>query len=125
EMLAMIADTWTPLDIAHRKIDGLAPLLENTNVTYPGGIYRALGFRQQRFEDEIQVRMPNPEERELLHLSVGTPVGQHARVGIDQTGRRVRVLVSVWAGDRQRVTYELDVPEHAPAESAQSNKEGA
>lgn len=116
EMLAMIADTWTPIDIARKTIDGVAPLLDGANVVYPGGIYRALGFRQVRFEDEIQVRMPTPEETTLLHLPVGTPVGQHARVGVDETGRRVRVLVSVWAGDRQRVTYVLEVPHQAPKE---------
>jgi GntR family transcriptional regulator len=116
EMLVMIADTWTPIDIAQRTIDGVAPLLDRENVVYAGGIYRALGFRQVRFEDEIQVRMPTPEETNVLHLPVGTPVGQHARVGIDITGRRVRVLVSVWAGDRQRVTYTLEVPDHAPRE---------
>lgn len=114
EMLAMIADTWTPIEIARKQIDGVAPLLERSNVTYPGGIYRALGFRQVRFEDEIQSRMPTPEETELLRLPTGTPVGQHARVGIDKTGRRVRVLVSVFAGDRQRLTYELSIPENTP-----------
>lgn len=117
EILAMIADTWTPLDIARRKINGVAPLLAKSSVVYPGGIYRALGFRQVRFEDDIQVRMPTPEESVLLRLPPGTPVGQHARTGIDISGRRVRVLVSVWAGDRQRLRYELDVPDlGAPSE---------
>lgn len=116
EQLAMIADTWTPVDIARMEIDGVAPLLEPTSVVYPGGIYRALGFEQVRYLDEIQVRMPNPEEAALLRTQPGTPVGQHARVGIDATGRRVRVLVSVFAGDRQRLRYTLDVPHHRPEE---------
>jgi len=111
ENLAMIADTWTPTDIAEKEIDGTAPLLTQSNVVYPGGIYRALGFRQVKFVDDIQARMPTPEEGRLLHLPPGTPVGQHARTGIDASGRRVRVLISVWAGDRQRLKYELDVPE--------------
>lgn len=118
ERLAMIADTWTPLSIARLKIDGVAPLLQPTNVVYPGGIYRALGFRQVQFRDEIQVRMPTPEESDQLHVQPGTPVGQHARVGIDETGRRVRVLVSVFAGDRQRLRYDLDVPERRPDDGA-------
>lgn len=111
EQLAMIADTWTPVDIAHMEIDGVAPLLQETSVVYPGGIYRALGFRQIQFRDEIQVRMPTPEEADLLDVQPGTPVGQHARVGVDVTGRKVRVLVSVFPGDRQRLRYDLDVPE--------------
>ncbi|WP_428962598.1 GntR family transcriptional regulator [Micromonospora fluostatini] len=117
EQLAMIADTWTPVDIARMEIDGVAPLLQETNVVYPGGIYRALGFRQVHYKDEIQVRMPTPDEAALLDVQPGTPVGQHARVGIDSTGRRVRVLVSTFAGDRQLLRYELDVPERRPTQA--------
>jgi GntR family transcriptional regulator len=114
ERLAMIADTWTPVAIARKEIDGTAPLLEERNVVVPGGIYRALGYEQVRYEDEIQVRMPTPEEVDLLDAEPGTPVGQHARVGIDVSGQRVRVLVSVFAGDLLRVRYCLDVPERRP-----------
>ncbi|WP_433308078.1 GntR family transcriptional regulator (plasmid) [Actinoplanes sp. CA-030573] len=115
EQLAMIADTWTPVDIARLEIDGVAPLMEESSVVYPGGIYRALGFRQVRYEDDIQARMPTPEEADLLAVQPGTPVGQHARVGVDASGRRVRVLISVFAGDRQRLRYTLDVPSQRPA----------
>lgn len=115
EQLAMIADTWTPLDIANMEIDGVAPLRRVENVVYPGGIYRALGFRQVHFSDEITVRMPTPEEARLLDQQPGTPVGQHARVGIDATGRRVRVLLSVFSGDALRLKYDLPVPETRPA----------
>jgi len=121
EMVAMIADTWTPADIAHQEINGFAPLMSAEDVTLPGGIYHALGFRQVRFIDNIEVRMPTTEEAELMHLPAGTPVGQHARIGIDETGRRVRVLVQTWAGDRQVITYGFDVPERrlpADGESA-------
>lgn len=62
--------------------------------------------------------MPTPEESDQLHVQPGTPVGQHARVGIDDAGRRVRVLVSVLAGDRQRLRYDLDVPERRPDDGA-------
>ncbi|MBF6284476.1 GntR family transcriptional regulator (plasmid) [Nocardia farcinica] len=115
EQLAMIADTWTPLDIANLEIDGVAPLRVESNVVYPGGIYRALGFRQVQFSDEITVRMPEPDEADLLDQQPGTPVGQHARVGIDVTGRRVRVLLSVFSGDALRLRYDLPVPENRPA----------
>lgn len=55
--------------------------------------------------------MPTDAEAELMDLKPGTPVGQHARVGVDQNGRRVRVLVQTWAGDRQVITYDMPVPE--------------
>ncbi|GAA0573391.1 GntR family transcriptional regulator [Kribbella sandramycini] len=111
ERVAMIADTWTPPDIAYKMIDGRAPLMNPGDTTLPGGIYYALGFRQVRFIDNIEVRMPTTEEAELMALSPTTAVGQHARIGIDETGRRVRVLIHIWAGDRQVITYDLPVPE--------------
>lgn len=111
EALAMIADTWTPLDIAQQRIDGVAPLLSPDDVTLPGGIYHALGYRQVRFMDSIEVRMPTAEESRLMDLPPGTPVGQVSRIGVDVSGRRVRVLVHVWASDRQIVTYDHPVPE--------------
>lgn len=114
ERVALIADTWTPVDIARMEIDGVAPLLQEHSVVYPGGIYRTLGFRQVRYEDEIQVRMPSPDEADLLRMEPGTPVGQHARVGIDTSGRRVRVLISTFAGDLLRARYCLDVPDARP-----------
>lgn len=114
EQLAMVADTWTPLDIANLEIDGVAPLRAANNVVYPGGIYRALGFNQVQFSDEITIRMPTPEEATLLDQQPGTPVGQHARVGIDATGRRVRVLLSVFSGDALRLRYDLRVPDTRP-----------
>jgi GntR family transcriptional regulator len=111
ERVAMIADTWTPPDIAYKLIDGRAPLMSPDDITLPGGIYHALGFRQVRFIDHIEVRMPTAEEAELMSLSPGTAVGQHARIGIDDTGRHVRVLIQIWAGDRQVITYDFPVPE--------------
>ena len=105
----MIADSWFPEDIANRRIDGIAPFLEERDITLPGGIVRAVGIRQVKFVDEIRVRMPTDEEVTLLSLPSGTPVGEHARVGIDDNGRRIRVLASVFAGDRQYVRYELPV----------------
>ncbi|WP_197521675.1 GntR family transcriptional regulator [Nocardia sp. 852002-20019_SCH5090214] len=123
EQLAMIADTWTPLDIANMEIDGVAVLRCKENVVVPGGIYRALGFRQVHFADEITVRMPEPDEAELLEQQPGTPVGQHARVGIDATGRRVRVLLSVFSGDALRLHYDLHVPENRPATNGTTSLE--
>lgn len=120
ETLAMIADTWTPVDIAQMKINGVAPLLTNADVTLPGGIYHALGFRQVQFLDQIDARMPTDEEAELMDLPPGTAVGQHARIGIDQTGRRVRVLIQTWAGDRQVITYALPVPERRLPDSIET-----
>lgn len=107
-----IADSWFPQDIADREceIDGqrVKPILADHDVTVPGGFVRAIGLTQTRFLDEIRVRMPDPEETRLLDVPTGVPIGEHARVGIDDTGRRVRVMVSVFPGNRLHLAYELE-----------------
>ncbi|MGH3889400.1 MAG: UTRA domain-containing protein [Pseudonocardiaceae bacterium] len=105
----MLADSWFPQDVAERKVDEITPLLKERDITMPGGIIRSLGIRQVKFVDKIRARMPTDDEVNLLALPSGTPVGEHARVGLDDHGRRIRVLVSVFAGDRQFVRYELPV----------------
>lgn len=119
-VLAMIADTWTPYDIAEMKVDGVAPLLSSDDVTLPGGIYHALGFRQVTFLDYIEAGIPTDDEVALMDLPPGTAVGRHARVGVDQSGRRVRVLVQTWAGDKQVITYTMPVPERRLPGSTQT-----
>lgn len=115
EIPLMLADTWTPEDVAQRTLvdengEKYAPLLAERDVTVTGGIIRSIGINQVEFEDLIVPRMPTEEEAEALDLDPGSPVGEHARIGIDETGRRVRVLVSVWAGERQVLRYRLPVP---------------
>ncbi|MBB3053517.1 GntR family transcriptional regulator [Prauserella isguenensis] len=112
EMPVMLADTWAPEDVAVRTVTGedgqeFAPFLVERDVVVTGGIFRAIGCEQREFEDRIVPRMPTPDEVELLDLQPGSPVGQHARIGIDHSGRRVRVLVSTWVGERQVLRYRL------------------
>lgn len=115
EMPVMLADTWAPEDIAQRTLfddDGMpyAPLLAERDVVVRGGIIRAIGIEQREFDDLIIPRMPTPEETGLLDLEPGSPVGQQARIGIDENDRPIRVLLSVWAGERQVLRYRLPVP---------------
>lgn len=105
----MLADSWFAEDVASRTVDGVAPLLEERDITMPGGIIRSIGINQVKFVGEIRSRMPSDDEMGLLALPAGTPVGEHARIGIDENGRRIRVLSSVFAGDKQFVRYELPV----------------
>lgn len=112
EMPVMLADTWMPEDIAKLTTTDengaeFAPLLAERDVVLPGGIFRALGFNQREYEDRIVPRMPTPDEAEMLELQPGSPVGQHSRIGIDESGRHIRVLVSTWAGERQVLRYRL------------------
>lgn len=115
-----IADTWLPPDVAERTCTvtdpdnpdatlTVAPFLEEKDVVLPGGIVAAIGIRQVIADDLIRVRMPTHDEAKLLRI-VGTdwyPVGEHIRVGIDDTGRRVRALISVFPGHRLYLRYQL------------------
>lgn len=107
-----IADSWFPADIAELEceVDGrmVKPVMVESDVVVEGGFVRAMGITQVRFLDEIRVRMPSPDEEALLDVGPGTPVGEHARVGIDDTGRRIRVIVSVFPGSRMYLAYELE-----------------
>ncbi len=56
--------------------------------------------------DELTTRMPTPEEVTALQLGTGTPVLVYVRTGY--TPRRpVRVTRTVFAGDRNRVIYDV------------------
>lgn len=107
-----IADSWFPPDIADREceVDGqrVKPIMVERDIAVAGGFVRAIGVHQVEFRDEVRVRMPSPEEAQLLKLGTGSPVGEHARVGIDDQGRRVRVIVSVFPGNRMYLAYTLE-----------------
>lgn len=106
----IIADSWFPEDIATREAEGFAPLMAEHNVTMRGGIMRAIGVHQVTFIDEIRARMPSDEEIRLLSLPPGTAVLEHARVGFEEDGRRIRVIVNVIDSNSQYLKYVLDVP---------------
>nr|WP_167305432.1 GntR family transcriptional regulator [Saccharomonospora piscinae] len=114
EMPVMIADAYLTEEVARRTttdVDGteFAPALTERDVVLPAGFLRSIGVHQARHEDWITPRMPTEDEIRLLDLHPGTPVGEHSRVGYDADDRPVRVLVSVWPGDRQIVRYDLPV----------------
>jgi GntR family transcriptional regulator len=107
-----IADTWLPDDIANRTIElngeQIAPFLEERDIAVPQGLVRAVGIVQLLADDQIMSRMPAKEEASLLNISdIGSPVIEHIRVGIDDQGRRVRVLISVSPGHRLCLKYRL------------------
>jgi GntR family transcriptional regulator len=56
--------------------------------------------------DEITTRMPTPEEAQTLNLGSGVPVLIYARTAYTKQ-RPVRLTETVFAGDRNRLVYEL------------------
>ncbi|MYV66855.1 UTRA domain-containing protein [Streptomyces sp. SID2131] len=84
------------------------PLMDQGDVSMPGGILASIGHPQLHVRDEITIRMPSPEESEQLQLPPGTPVAEHVRIGYGEAGP-VRVMVTIAPGDRHRLVYEMDV----------------
>lgn len=107
DVAVAIADTWVKEEIARMEINGSAPLLAEGDVTLPGGIFRSLGFTTTELDDEITVRMPTPEESDLLNLPMGSPVGQVDRVSLDSDGTPIRLLSTVFPGHRLKLHYRL------------------
>ncbi|MET9097401.1 GntR family transcriptional regulator [Streptomyces cyaneofuscatus] len=85
-----------------------SPLMEERDVSLPGGILASIGHPQVRIRDEITIRMPQPEESEALKLPPGTPVAEHVRIGYGDS-RPVRVMVTIAPGDRHKLVYEMEV----------------
>jgi len=56
--------------------------------------------------DEITTRMPTPEETDTLDLGIGVPVLVYARTAYTKA-RPVRLTETVFAGDRNRLVYEM------------------
>lgn len=63
---------------------------------------RALRQRAATFT----TRMPTPEEARELGLGTGTPVLVYVRTA-HTTERPLRLVVTIFVGDRNRVVYEL------------------
>jgi GntR family transcriptional regulator len=67
--------------------------------------------RIDRFVEDIELRMPHPEEAEQLAIPPGVPVARIMRTLYDPSGRPLEVLVSLLPGDRYLLRYVIDVPE--------------
>jgi GntR family transcriptional regulator len=58
------------------------------------------------YTDELTARMPTPDEARRLDVGAGTPVLVYARTTYSTT-RPLRLTLTIFAGDRNRVVYEL------------------
>lgn len=97
-----IQNTWYPMDIA-----------ENTRIIEPYDIDEgttryldSLGHKQVGYWDEWTTRMPTPDEARKLEIGPGTPVLVCYRTGYTSE-RPIRVTETIFAGDRNRIVYEI------------------
>ncbi|MFH8410721.1 GntR family transcriptional regulator [Streptomyces sp. NPDC018019] len=105
-----LMETYYPVDIAEgtriaepRPIKGGAhSLIEDSE----GPIAR----RIVQFVEDLEARMPTPEEARELDISPGVPLVRTLRTAYDATGRAIEVLVVRVAADRHMFRYVIDVP---------------
>lgn len=78
--------------------------------TGPGGIYarlEELGHTLSHFTEEIDARMPTPDESKALALPPGVPVIHLVRVAYDTDSRPVEVCDTVMASDAFVLSYDF------------------
>lgn len=78
--------------------------------TGPGGIYARIedkGFTLARFTEQIEARMPTPEEARLLHVREGVPVFRLIRTAFTEEGQAVEVCDTVMVSEAFILEYEL------------------
>ena len=99
-----IADSYYP----KKMVDGSA--VESPK-DIPEGVSRVLvglGYVQTKAVDEIEVRMPTPDEQRRLQLGIGVPVAVHRVTTFTADGTPVRCSINVLPGDRHVIIYERE-----------------
>ena len=97
-----LQDSSYPMDVAQE-----CGLLAPYDITR--GTIRVMaehGYVEVGHVDEITTRMPTPEEAHTLDLATGVPVLMYIRTAYTKN-RPVRLTETIFAGDRNRVAYEL------------------
>jgi GntR family transcriptional regulator len=98
-----LADSYVPASIAR----GTALYNEDSG---PGGTYARIeeqGHRLVRAQEELQARLPSPEEQRLLRLAPGLPVVHLIRTAYDADGVPVEVFDSVVNADSHVFVYDF------------------
>lgn len=74
----------------------------------PAALLSNAGHDPVRIMDRIRLRMPTPDERDILRMPPGVPVAVHLRTPYDEAGTPVRVTVTILPGDRWTLEYEVN-----------------
>lgn len=92
-------------------------LVQGSEIVNPADIVRGasevlteLGYEQVRAIDEIEARMPLPEEAARLELGPGTPVAVHCQTGYAKDDKPVRYTVNVLVGSKHVILFERAKP---------------
>jgi GntR family transcriptional regulator len=92
-----------------------AELVEGSEVTQPdtgpGGVYARLGdlgHAPAHFTEEVQARMPHPEEAKLLGLPAGTPVIVVSRTAYTAGGTPIELNIMILDAASYVLQYDFD-----------------
>jgi GntR family transcriptional regulator len=96
-------DTYYPREIA-----------EGTAIMHPADVTQGtialmkdLGYEQVLHRDDLETRMPTPDEADQLSIPPGVPVLVQYRTGYTAALRPVKLTITVWPGDRTTLVYEV------------------
>jgi GntR family transcriptional regulator len=95
-------DTYYPRSIA----EGTAIMLPADVTQGTIALMRDLGYVQVRYTDELEARMPTPDQAQRLAIPAGVPVMVQYRTGFTESGP-VKLTITVWPGDRSRLVWEF------------------
>lgn len=98
-----INDSYYPKDIAYGT-----PIMEPADI--PQGVIalmRDMGYEQVWYRDDLETRMPDPDEADRLQIPPGVPVLVQYRTGYTEEGRAVKVTITIWPGDRTSLIYDF------------------
>lgn len=99
-------DSFYPFELVQgSEIVNPADVAHGTNQTLTN-----LGYEQVRAIDEIEARMPLPDEATRLELGPGTPVALHRVTGYTADDRPVRHTVNVLVGSKHVIVFERAKP---------------
>lgn len=92
-------------------------LVQGTEIVNPADVARGtnkalaeLGYEQVRAIDEIEARMPLPDEATRLGLGPGNPVTVHSVTGYTADNAPVRHTVNVLIGSKHIILFERERP---------------
>jgi DNA-binding GntR family transcriptional regulator len=104
-----INDTFFPLELVQgSEIVNPADVARGTNQ-----VLTDLGYEQVRAIDELEARMPLPDEASRLELGPGSPVMVHRLTGYTAEDRPVRHTMNVLIGSKHVVIFERTKPAEA------------
>lgn len=103
----------------------MADNIEEGAVRY---LAKAIGIRQVGYRDWITARVPDTNEQSFFEIAHDATVFETFRTGFDQTGKSLRVTVTVWPADRNQFIVNIgDVPgpEYLQADEADQQEQAS